>query len=162
MEFASSRSLMTTYRWCWCSCCFCAFSCCCCRCCTPRYSMTTYRLNNLQLVWKLRCIFVCMQIVFCETLDLVSGDHRFYGDSSKQDPMPRQILMNLIRNFKSDNCPMTQYQVNKTYFHPRCMKCQVCGELQTSRYITYKDLPICEEHYKVCITHKCITLAIHR
>ena len=108
MEFASSRSLMTTYRWCWCSCCFCAFSCCCCRCCTPRYSMTTYRLNNLQLVWKLRCIFVCMQIVFCERLDLVSGDHRFYGDSSKQDPMPRQILMNLIRNFKSDNCPMTQ------------------------------------------------------
>ena len=41
-------------------------------------------------------------------------------------------------------------QVNKTYFHPRCMKCQVCDELQTSRYITYKDLPICEEDYKVC------------
>ena len=40
-------------------------------------------------------------------------------------------------------------QVNKTYFHPRCMKCQVCEELQTSRYITYKDLPICEEDYKV-------------
>ena len=42
------------------------------------------------------------------------------------------------------------------------MKCQVCGELQTSRYITYKDLPICEEHYKVFdlkryITHKYIT-----
>ena len=42
-----------------------------------------------------------------------------------------------------------EFQVNKTYFHPRCMKCQVCDELQTSRYLTYKDLPICEEDYKV-------------
>ena len=46
-----------------------------------------------------------------------------------------------------NNC--AYIQVNKTYFHPRCMKCQVCDELQTSRYITYKDLPICEEDYKV-------------
>jgi len=50
--------------------------------------------------------------------------------------------------------PDDHIQVNKTYFHPRCMKCQVCGELQTSRYITYKDLPICEEHYKA-IGHVC-------
>jgi len=34
------------------------------------------------------------------------------------------------------------------------MKCQVCGELQTSRFLTYKDLPICEEDYKA-IGHVC-------
>merc|ERR1719507_739797 len=50
--------------------------------------------------------------------------------------------------------PDDHIQVNKTYFHPRCMKCPVCDELQTSRYITYKDLPICEEDYKA-IGHVC-------
>ena len=39
------------------------------------------------------------------------------------------------------------------------MKCQVCDELQTSRYITYKDLPICEEDYKVCTQHTWMMIA---
>jgi len=34
------------------------------------------------------------------------------------------------------------------------MKCQVCGEIQTSRYLTYKDQPICEKDYKD-IGHVC-------
>jgi len=33
-------------------------------------------------------------------------------------------------------------------FHPKCMKCQTCGELIRGKYLTYKDLPICEEDFR--------------
>jgi LIM domain-containing protein len=39
-------------------------------------------------------------------------------------------------------------QVENTFFHPECMKCQVCKEVQTVCFLTFKDLPICEKHFK--------------
>ena len=39
---------------------------------------------------------------------------------------------------------------NNLLFHPRCMKCQVCGEqVRGEKYFTYKDRPICEKDFRV-------------
>lgn len=43
---------------------------------------------------------------------------------------------------------------NKKFYHPRCMKCYVCGEQLRDRYITYKDQPVCEKDFKE-IGHSC-------
>ena len=34
-------------------------------------------------------------------------------------------------------------------FHPRCMKCQVCGEQLRGKYLIHKDWPICEKDFRV-------------
>ena len=66
-----------------------------------------------------------------------------------EQEVSKLCLFTIVQIFTTVQIFTIYKKVNKTYFHPRCMKCQVCGELQTSRYITYKDLPICEEDYKV-------------
>ena len=53
---------------------------------------------------------------------------------------------------------------NNAKFHPQCMKvsitscdlcviplyqCQVCGDQVRGKYLTYKDLPICEKDFRV-------------
>jgi len=43
---------------------------------------------------------------------------------------------------------------NKKFYHPRCMKCYVCGEVLRDRYLTWKDQPICEKDFKK-VGHAC-------
>ena len=38
---------------------------------------------------------------------------------------------------------------DKKVFHPRCMKCQVCGEQLRGKYLIHKDWPICEKDFRV-------------
>jgi len=43
---------------------------------------------------------------------------------------------------------------NKKFYHPGCMKCYICQEIIRTRFLTFKDQPICERDFKT-IGHVC-------
>jgi len=44
---------------------------------------------------------------------------------------------------------------NNKFYHPKCMKCFVCGDLLQDRFLTYGDRPICEKDLKA-LSHVCV------
>jgi len=44
---------------------------------------------------------------------------------------------------------------NKKFYHPGCMKCYICQEIIRTRFLTFKDQPICERDFKILGTGFC-------